>query len=148
MPWPWLRPARAPIDSVLVATSFAFLAPLVVRSDAAARHHQPMTPVAWMLLLLAGLTCVASVTAWLDFGSRRKRRLDKVVARASGAVFTAVGVWRIPPAELWALGLPTWAVMAAAYGLSRALPGDAWVVAHAAFHVAVAWGMCQVVNHA
>jgi hypothetical protein len=124
---------------LLVASSCGFLAPLYLL-----QAHWHANWVSAALAALAVLTCVFSIVTWYDRAKGHWARRDKLVARLSGAIFTAVGLTVIPPAVLVSTGFPLWFVMLGLYGLSRVANRHE---VHCAFHVAVASGMCLICHH-
>ena len=127
-----------PTHPALVVSSLLFLAPLAVLLD---HLHVPH------IAAVAGLavaTCALSVATWHRRGSEALARADRVMARSSGAVFTAIGLMVIPAADLLTTGFPLWFAMLGCYALSIALDTHAF---HFLFHVCVAAGMCLICSH-
>lgn len=122
----------------LVVSSTFFLAPIAFvgfgRTSAA-------------LAALSMLTAFISAIHWLDPAHSGKYEIDRVMARASGAVYTAVGVYVMPPRFSATYGAAVWICMMISYGASRRLGernDPCWVAAHGLFHFFVAVGMCAV----
>ena len=125
----------------LVVSSTFFLAPIAFaefgRTSAA-------------LAALSMLTAFISATHWLDPANGVKLKIDLVMARASGAVYTAVGVYVMPSRFSATYGAAVWICMVASYGASQRLgerKDHCWVAAHGLFHFFVAVGMCAVMAH-
>lgn len=125
----------------LVVSSTFFLAPIAFvgfgRTSAA-------------LAALSMLTAFISAIHWLDPAHGGKYEIDRVMARASGAVYTAVGVYVMPPRFSATYGAAVWICMMISYGASRRLGernDPCWVAAHGLFHFFVAVGMCAVMAH-
>uniref|UniRef100_A0A7S1MEG4 Uncharacterized protein n=1 Tax=Neobodo designis TaxID=312471 RepID=A0A7S1MEG4_NEODS len=136
---PLLRAFGEPTDPALVFSSLLFLAP-----NALLAHRFPQSAACAGLAILSWVTAFVSVLTWWRRSNAFLADVDRIVARASGAVFTSVGLYVIPREDLFARGFPLWFAMLAMYGLS------VWAdrqLFHFAFHVAVSAGMCLIASH-
>lgn len=110
--------------------------------------------VLWCLAAILLSTATASTLHWLRAHSGWRCAVDKLIARASFAVFTVVALTRIRDVRLCLFGWPLWAVMVTCYRASRRYwesdgPTRArWVVAHACFHCCVGVGQCMILHGA
>ena len=128
-----------PSDPALVFSSLFFLAP-----NAILVHYCPKSTACAALALLSLVTAFVSGMTWWRRSNVFLADLDRLVARGSGAVFTAVGLYVIPLTELVAVGFPLWFVMLGMYAVS------VWTdrqLFHFGFHVAVAAGMSLISLH-
>ena len=136
---PLIRAFGPPSDPALVFSSLLFLAP-----NGMLGRHCPRSSLCAALALLSVMTAFVSVLTWWRRSSVFLADLDRIVARSSGAIFTAVGLFVIPVPVLLSRGFPLWFVMLGLYALS------VWAdrqLFHFGFHVAVAAGMCLIVTH-
>lgn len=103
------------------------------------------------LSVVEGLLATVSVGHWIDAKTGWRCAADKLVAHASFAAFTLVGIARVRDVHLCVLGWPIWLLMVRCYRMGMhywSVDGPMscrWVAAHAGFHVCGAIGKIMVI---
>ena len=107
-----------------------------------------------VLAFTQAIQATCSWMHWLAARSGVRCALDKIFARGSFLLYTAVALVRIRDARLCLIGWPLWLTMVACYRASRVYweldrhTRQRWVIAHAGFHVCVGVGQCIILHGA
>lgn len=153
----------------LVVTSLAWIG--VWRfAGAASAKAGGADPVLVTLTYTVLLTLCVSAAHWLTSRNGILNLLDRVMARSSLVIYTAVAIARVRDPRIHVLGWPLWVTMLACYyrstvlgpvrdppaGLTEAEAAakragrpavliEPWVMFHVGFHICVGVGQCMII---